>query len=500
VLLRRVVMPLATALETFISLQEGAANGKSVAAPPPPDGQKKRVKKRGRPPLLSSAAEHTTTREASRVKKRATYRVAKAASAAARRASEEHEESSSSSSSSSSMDLDEDDVEEKAVFKPQLKSNGLRMKGPSKEKQRQMLLMMRQASKASSSKEQQTMEKPKKPAMCMGDFFQARPINIGSDGLEAPKLVARYGRIYKRKAPDRVREKDCGQLKTAPGMRLCRMCKCLQPLDKFYSNVKRFVCKKHHYERVLLRKEIRFKACSFEKLAYDAWRALFKICPLLGYAHVNYDRHDIMDLLMKTHIPPRCKPRVLPIDPRAPLRPRNVAIVTEATFKLAKQLLKCTLSTAQFILLVQSCNLLPENADAGKPWAPFENPAYRRVDMDVVPILQAENAQSKKERPLLDAIQYARENAAERHSKPVEDKQQQQPSSKEVAPLSPRSYRRRKGKTTTTTTTSKRALAVQEANNKKEASRLRRLTIVPLLKHSEREELMMMQGDAASGG
>jgi hypothetical protein len=397
------------------------------------------------------------------------------------------------------MDLDDDDVEEEA-FRPQLKSNGLRMKGPSKEKQRRMLLMMKQVSKPSSSKEQQTTEKPKKPAMCMGDFFQARPINIGSDGLEAPKLVARYGRIYKRKAPDRVREKDCGQLKTAPGMRLCRMCKCLQPLDKFYSNVKRFVCKKHHYERVLLRKEIRFKACSFEKLAYDAWRALFKICPLLGYAHVNYDRHDIMDLLMKTHIPPHCRPRVLPIDPRAPLRPRNVAIVTEATFKLAKQLLKCTLSTAQFILLVQSCNLLPENADAGKPWAPFENPAYRRVDMDVVPILQAENAQSKKERPLVDAIQYARENAAEqsttprRHSKPVEDKQQ--PSSKEAAPLSPRSYRRRKGKTTTTTT-SKRALVVQEASNRKEASRLRRLTIVPLLKHSEREE-RMMPADSAS--
>jgi hypothetical protein len=261
-----------------------------------------------------------------------------------------------------------------------------------------------------SPKQQQEKRGASTTTTTMADFFQPRPLKLGPDGEPMSKCVPRYGRIYKRKPSDRVREKDRGQLKTAPGMRLCRKCQCLQPIEKFYTNVKRYICKYHHYQMVLKRKQIRFGMCSYEQVAWEAWVQLHNVCPLLGYTHVNYDRHDMMDLMMKVGIPTFCSPRVLPIDPRIPMRPRNVAIVTEASFILIKHLLKQTMSIAQFILLVQACNLLPENADVGTPWAPFHNAAYKRQDIDVVPILEAEQACPRKERLMTDAMHYAKEN------------------------------------------------------------------------------------------
>ena len=252
---------------------------------------------------------------------------------------------------------------------------------------------------------------PEGGVQTMASFFQPRPLKVGPDGELMPRLVPRFGRIYKRKPPDRVKEKNCGQLKNAPGMRLCRMCKCLQPLEKFYKYGQRFVCKKHHYEMVQGRKQIRFKGCPYEKLAWRAWVELHALCPLLGYAHVNYDRHDMMDLMMKAKIPAFCDPRVVPIDPRQPLRPRNVAIVTEHDFQVLAYMLKQTLSAAQFILFVQACNLLPENADVAAPWDPFQDASYKRTEIDVIPILEQESTQLKQERPALDAVQYALEKA-----------------------------------------------------------------------------------------
>lgn len=240
----------------------------------------------------------------------------------------------------------------------------------------------------------------------MSNYFQPRPIKIGPDGepVTTTQLIARYGRIYKRKSPDYVKIKDCGQLKAAPGMRLCRMCKCLQPLSKFYTNEKRYVCKHHHYIQVKQKEEIRFKACPYERLAWEAWVKLRSACPFFGYTHVNYDRHDMMDLMMKTNIPTTCKPKVVPIDPRIPLRPRNVAIVTQASFILVMKILTRTLSAAQYIMMVQSCNLIPENADVGTPWDPFHDPTYKRQEIDVIPILEAEKGRTEKEQPYLEAI------------------------------------------------------------------------------------------------
>jgi hypothetical protein len=251
----------------------------------------------------------------------------------------------------------------------------------------------------------------------MAQYFQPRPVQVGQQ--QQVSLVARYGRIYKRKAPDLLRLKDRGQLKTAPGMRLCRVCKCYQPLDKFYSNSKRYICKMHHYERARCRAEVRHKEYPYEKLAWKAWAQLHALCPYMGYTHVNYDRHDMMDLMVKTKIPMTCRPRVVPIDPRVPLRPRNVAIITEESLLVLMKLLKRTVSAAQFILFVQSCNLVPANADVGRPWDPFHDPNYKRVDIDVVPILQAENECPVQERPYLEMIRQAMEENRSRRMKRV---------------------------------------------------------------------------------
>ena len=55
--------------------------------------------------------------------------------------------------------------------------------------------------------------------------------------------VARYGKIYKRKAPSPT---NCIKLNCAPGLRYCKLCDAHKPLVAFYTAVKRYVCRKCH--------------------------------------------------------------------------------------------------------------------------------------------------------------------------------------------------------------------------------------------------------------
>jgi hypothetical protein len=212
--------------------------------------------------------------------------------------------------------------------------------------------------------------------------------------------VARYGRIYKRKAHSKV---GYSHIPCPPGYRYCKECQKPMPLDKFYTNVKRYICRHHHYLRVNKRFRERVMTSDFEKMAEIAWLDLFRFCPMLGYAKAEYDRHDIKDLVINTKIPLSVAPRAIPIDPSIPMRPRNVAIVSSANMNILVKVFVMTCSRAQYILMVQSCNLLPTNADAGVPWAPFHNPEYIRQDIDVIPILEKEKSMPK-ELPHVEAI------------------------------------------------------------------------------------------------
>ena len=212
--------------------------------------------------------------------------------------------------------------------------------------------------------------------------------------------IARYGRIYKRKAPSKV---GYSHIPCPPGHRYCKECKKPIPLDKFYTNVKRYICRHHHYLRVNKRFRERVLTSDYEKMAEIAWLDLFRLCPMLGYAKADYDRHDIKDLVINTKIPLSVAPRAVPIDPSIPMRPRNVAIVSSANMSILLKVFVMSCSRAQYILLVQSCNLLPTNADAGVPWAPYHNPNYIRQDIDVVPILEKEKTMPK-ELPHVEAV------------------------------------------------------------------------------------------------
>ena len=212
--------------------------------------------------------------------------------------------------------------------------------------------------------------------------------------------VARYGRIYKRKAHSRV---GYSQIPCPPGHRYCKECQKPMPLDKFYKNVKRYICRHHHYLRVNKRFKERVLTSDFEKMAEIAWLDLFRVCPILGYAKAEYDRCDIKHLVINTKIPLSILPRAVPIDPSIPMRPRNVAIVSSANMSLLLKLYVMTCSRAQYILLVQSVNLLPLNADAGVPWAPYHNEEYIRQDIDVGPILELEK-HLPRELPHVEAV------------------------------------------------------------------------------------------------
>ena len=218
----------------------------------------------------------------------------------------------------------------------------------------------------------------------------------------ATRAVARYGRIYKRKPPD-YSKREHGKITCPPGHRVCKVCKKALPLDQFYSNVKRYLCKFHHYDMVYKRTKERFEACGYERYAMLAWVELFYLCPLLGYVKVEYDRHDIKDLLINTKIPLDTMPRVVPIDPRIPLRPRNVAVLAHANLQILMKIYIQSCSVAQYILFVQCCNLVPENADVGVPWDPYHNPDYIRKDIDVIPIVEKENS-TPKEKPHVEAV------------------------------------------------------------------------------------------------
>jgi hypothetical protein len=242
----------------------------------------------------------------------------------------------------------------------------------------------------------------------MASFFSAKPLVAG----DAQCAVPRYGRIYKRKPPDMMAKRDRGQLSCPPGFRFCRMCAKPQPLDCFYTNVKRFVCKKHHYQMIFKRSKQRFKQSPYESLALQSWTDLHWFCPMMGYAHVAYDRHDIKDLFINCKIPADCEPRVVPIDPRVPMRPRNVAVISRKNMALLSKLFPQSHGVAQYILFVQNCNLVPAKADVGTPKAPFQNPDYVRQDLDVTPILSNEKT-LPIERPYVDAVySHAREAVA----------------------------------------------------------------------------------------
>ena len=195
------------------------------------------------------------------------------------------------------------------------------------------------------------------------------------------------------------------------GYRFCRECGVSRPESEFYTHIKRYICRKHHYARVRARFVVRMTGdnAAPARNAESAWVDLTNLCRLLGYDKVRYDRHDIMDLITNTNIPLTVRPRAVPIDPTIPMRPRNVAIVQYTDMGLLVATYERTCSVALYMQLVQACNLVPRNADAGVPWDPYQDSAYAREDLDILEIVKKER-EAPVERPVLDAVRDMQED------------------------------------------------------------------------------------------
>ena len=201
--------------------------------------------------------------------------------------------------------------------------------------------------------------------------------------------VARYGRLYKRKAPS-ARLWKATRGNAPPGTRFCRFCDDFIPLDRFYTQVTRYVCRKHHMEQVWAAEDRRVAADPTIAISNEAWIDLTLARALFGYECVNFSCGDMRMLMIHSGVPWGIQPRAMPIDPSLPMRPRNVAIVSQMTFSMLLELYQHTCSRALYIAHVQRCNLLPPHLDVSWPDNPFQDPAYRRVDIDVGPLLKAE--------------------------------------------------------------------------------------------------------------
>ena len=234
--------------------------------------------------------------------------------------------------------------------------------------------------------------------MPMHKFFSAMPlitapsqVKLAGKCADGSTHVQRYGKIHKRRAPNRT----CNIYKMAPpGQRFCQHCGGYQPLDRFYDHSIRNLCRYHHYERVRRRRdELQRQDPVIRVASIVHWIFKNEWRPLLGRDTLGYSELDVYSLLKHTlNVQPDGSwiPAIVPIDPGKPLHLNNIAAVDKVVGTALVQLWTVSNSRALHITLVQAHNLIPPNANPLTPNEPFADPNYRRVDLDPMQILADE--------------------------------------------------------------------------------------------------------------
>ena len=202
-------------------------------------------------------------------------------------------------------------------------------------------------------------------------------------------FVARYGKIYKRKAPSPV---NSIKLNSPPGFRYCKLCDTHKPLSAFYTAVKRFVCRKCHKDRVLLRVAERIAEDPITGYCLAMWMRLGGLRAWFGYPKLQFDCTTMKDIVCHAQIPWFMKPMPCPIDPALPMRPRNVAFITKNAFYVLMKIWRHTSSRANYIAFVQRCNLVPPKFDVAFPCDAYHDPTYVRPIIDIGPIILEEQS------------------------------------------------------------------------------------------------------------
>ena len=199
--------------------------------------------------------------------------------------------------------------------------------------------------------------------------------------------VARYGKIYKRKAPSPV---NSIKLICKSGFRYCKLCDEHKPLVAFYTSVKRYVCRKCHKERVFSRFRQRTRQDVRIRWGVEMWNFASDHRIWFGYSKLEFDHTDLKDIVLNAKIPWEIRPVPCPIDPTLPLRPRNIAILSHGAFHLLFDIWKHSCSRGSYIAFVQRCNLIPRNFDVASPCDPYHNPEYLRPIISVDALLLKE--------------------------------------------------------------------------------------------------------------
>jgi len=195
--------------------------------------------------------------------------------------------------------------------------------------------------------------------------------------------VARFGRIYKRKAPSKMGYKCIAQIE---GYRYCKFCNANLPLSAFYVTQKRYVCRRHHYLRVTLRDKVVSETNVHFRLARQSWIKLDTSKFLLGYDKLRYDIGDILQIFKHlSEIKPieKIEPVCVPRDYSLPMRPANVAVISTVAFYLILKFLDFMPCRPFYVAFVQRVNLVPKNFDVGNPENPYHDPSYERKEYDL---------------------------------------------------------------------------------------------------------------------
>jgi hypothetical protein len=247
---------------------------------------------------------------------------------------------------------------------------------------------------------------------------QTVPNNASAKKPEREILVARYGKIYKRKAPDKV---NSIKTKCAPGFKYCKMCDKELPLSAFYTSVQRYVCKMHHAARVCRRFHERVQAKSLEDYVIQTGRCMSWNRIWFGYDKLRYDRNVFKEIIVHAKIPLALKPIACPIDPALPMWPRNVAVLSRGAHSLLLRLYQHTCSRVFYIAFVQRCNLVPRNLDVGMPYDPFHDPSYLRADIALGPLFEQEAEKTHVETADTAAVEIILEKQNKKHRSARED-------------------------------------------------------------------------------
>lgn len=205
------------------------------------------------------------------------------------------------------------------------------------------------------------------------------------------KAVPRYGKIYKRKAQGNLGYK-C--LQPVEGYRFCKFCNANLPLTAFYATTKRYVCRRHHYLRVVKNIYDRAKKDDCFYLACHAKRKLACFKYQLGYDKIKYDVSDIAKILnhLSKLIPiKQLHPVCVPIDYTLQLCAKdNIAVISCRAFTLLMRLHEFVPYKALYIAYVQRMNLIPLNFDTQYLKDPYHDPEYRRKQIDVSALFSSE--------------------------------------------------------------------------------------------------------------